>query len=313
MEPLDLAGGRRAPGRRQQVVDAVLPADPVEQDLGVGAPEPAGEHLAVIGQDLLRHAVAAHRLGEVRAHGPARCPQHQPGADHEPGVVIDPGEDLGLPPVGQQDPADDVHLPQLHRSAALPALEAPVTAAPGQRVDQPGPLQRPVDPRARGHRVHAGPGGLVHEPTGTPVRVATTRLEHPDLDGGIHLVRAPAGTVGTIGQSRQTLGLVPAEPPMDRLARHVEPVRHLHDRNAIADHREHCLVPLLHDTQLHQHVGECHGSGGASVTHQPEPRNPSAGAEMSRVRRNHTISVVGPPGLEPGTCGLRVRCSARLS
>ena len=23
--------------------------------------------------------------------------------------------------------------------------------------------------------------------------------------------------------------------------------------------------------------------------------------------------MVGPPGLEPGTCGLRVRCSAKLS
>jgi hypothetical protein len=47
MEPLDLAGGGRAPRGRQQVVDPVLAADPVEQDLGVGGPEPAGEDLAV--------------------------------------------------------------------------------------------------------------------------------------------------------------------------------------------------------------------------------------------------------------------------
>jgi hypothetical protein len=65
-----------------------------------------------------------------------------------------------------------------------------------------------------------------------------------------------------------------------------EALGHLHDRNAIADHREHCLTPLLHNTQLHQHAGERYGSGGASVTHQPEPCNPSAGADTSRIRRN---------------------------
>src|SRR5205823_8289202 len=35
---------------------------------------------------------------------------------------------------------------------------------------------------------------------------------------------------------------------------------------------------------------ECHGSGGAGVTHHPEPRNPSPGADVSRVRRNQTRS-----------------------
>ena len=66
---------------------------------------------------------------------------------------------------------------------------------------------------------------------------------------------------------------------MDRLARHVEAAGYLHDRDTIADHREHCLVPLLHDTQLHQHVGECVADQAepaspisrSSVTHQPEP------------------------------------------
>lgn len=36
--------------------------------------------------------------------------------------------------------------------------------------------------------------------------------------------------MGTIGEPREALGLVPAQPPMDRLARHVETVRHLHER-----------------------------------------------------------------------------------
>jgi hypothetical protein len=40
--------------------------------------------------------------------------------------------------------------------------------------------------------------------------------------------------------------------------------------------------------RLQQHARECHGSGGAGVTHHPEPRNASAGADVSRVRWNQT-------------------------
>ena len=80
------------------------------------------------------------------------------------------------------------------------------------------------------------------------------------------LVRAPRGLVGPVDQSGKALGLVPPEPPVDGLARDVEPVRDLDDRNTIADDREHCLVPLLHDTQLPQHAG--------SVTDQVEPVSP---------------------------------------
>jgi len=148
MEPLDLARGRWAPGGGEQVVDAVLAADPVEQHLGVLGAKPPGEDLAVIGQHLLGDAVGAHRLGEVGADRPAGRSHHHPRADHEPGVVVDAGQDLALGPVGEQHPADDVHLPKLHRSAPLPPAEPAVPAAPGLRVDQLGTLERPVDPRA---------------------------------------------------------------------------------------------------------------------------------------------------------------------
>ena len=76
VEPLDLAGGGGAPGSGQQMVDPVLPADPIEQDLDVFDPEPTGEHLSVIGQDLLGYPVAAHGLGEVGAHRAAGGPEH---------------------------------------------------------------------------------------------------------------------------------------------------------------------------------------------------------------------------------------------
>jgi hypothetical protein len=37
-------------------------------------------------------------------------------------VVVDAGDDLDLGAVGEVEPPDDVHLPQLHRTRALPAL-----------------------------------------------------------------------------------------------------------------------------------------------------------------------------------------------
>jgi hypothetical protein len=56
------------------VIDPVLPADPIEQDLGVLVPEPPREDLAVVGEDLLGHAVAGERLGD------GRPPERSPGA-----------------------------------------------------------------------------------------------------------------------------------------------------------------------------------------------------------------------------------------
>ena len=73
--------------------------------------------------------------------------------------------------------------------------------------------------------------------------------------------------MGSVHEAGQAMVLVATQPPVDGLTRHVEPVGHLDDRNAIADDREHCLVPLLHDTQLHQHVREC-------VADQAEPASP---------------------------------------
>jgi hypothetical protein len=214
--------------------------------------------------------------------------------------------------VGEQDTADDIHLPQLHRPAPFPALEPAVAAASGLRVDQPRPLERPIDPRARRRRLDDRPRGLVDQPAWTPVRVATTGFEHPDLDGRIHLMRTTGWSMGAIGEPAEPLILIPPQPPVHRLARDSEAPRDLHHRNAITDHREHRLIPLFHDTQLHQHARECVADQAepaspirrSRVTHQAKPCHPSGEADMSRIRRNQTNRSA--PG-RIRTCDLRIR------
>ena len=58
VEALDLAGGRRAARRGEQVADAVLAAEAVEEHQARATPEARREHLAVVGEDLLGGAVA---------------------------------------------------------------------------------------------------------------------------------------------------------------------------------------------------------------------------------------------------------------
>ena len=276
----------------QQVLDAVLPADPVEQHLGVLRAEPAGEHLAVVGQDLLRHPVAAHRARRSGRTPPGgwRAPSPRRRRTNREWSSI-PVSTLHCRPSARHHPADDVHLPQLHRSAPLPPLEPPVATTPACGSIRFGPLQRPVDPRAGGHRVHAcarrpraragaGPspgcvGALSSTQTST---LGSIWCEH--LGGRWDRSTSPA----------QALVLVPPQPPVDRLARDAEAGCHLHDRNAIADHREHCLIPLLHDTQLHQHARECVADQAepaspirrSRVTHQPEPICHASGGTKHR-------------------------------
>ncbi|MDP8928103.1 MAG: hypothetical protein M3O70_05880 [Actinomycetota bacterium] len=45
----------------QEVADAVVVADPVEQHRPLARPEPASEHLAIVGEDPVGHAMAAQR------------------------------------------------------------------------------------------------------------------------------------------------------------------------------------------------------------------------------------------------------------
>lgn len=142
MEAFDLAGGGRGIGRGQDVVDPVLAADAVEEHLHRRLEQATGEDLAVVGQDLVRHAVPAQSGAEAFTDLARPFAVHEAGRDAVPGVVIQAGEGLGRGSIRELEAADHIELPQLHRRGSLPALEVflPVPPADGiyhSRSDQP--------------------------------------------------------------------------------------------------------------------------------------------------------------------------------
>jgi hypothetical protein len=69
--------------------DSVVEADAVEQHVGGLAPQPTGEDLAVVGQDLLRDAVGVKRLNKRVADWPRSRSSHHVRDHAEAGMVID--------------------------------------------------------------------------------------------------------------------------------------------------------------------------------------------------------------------------------
>ena len=68
MEAFDLARRGWAARLGQKVLDAVLPADPIKEHLDRWVMESAGEHLAVVGQNLLRNPKGLQRRAQPRAN-----------------------------------------------------------------------------------------------------------------------------------------------------------------------------------------------------------------------------------------------------
>jgi hypothetical protein len=106
------------------------------------------------------------------------------------------------------------------------------------------------------------------------------------------LVGAGGGPVGAIDQAREATDLVAGDPCVDALTGHPEALSDLGDLPAILHHRQDRLIPLFHDTQLHQHrpppreMRRCQASAGATVKDQPEP--------VSRINRNSVNHQVTP-------------------
>ena len=281
-------------GCGEQVLDPVLPADPVEEHLDRRVVEPAGEHLAVVGQDLLGDPVACasppparHRPRWVRSRGISRAETQNREWSSTPVSA------LAVRPVGQHEPAHDVHLPQLHRRAALPPLPrsgAP-PAAPGVDQARPGPApDRPPDSRRQ--RRHARPGQLDHDPPRTPRRMQPTHLQHPDLDHGRHLMRTRPRPVRPIRQPLQTAGLVPASHACS-VCRDT-PTRPRPPMTVTAIARS---PPAPPDTAAPPRSSpssrECQGSAEAAVKHQPKHCQASTEARTSSIRPKQHTNAVG--------------------
>ena len=123
--------------------------------------------------------------------------------------------------------------------------------------ERPRPARR--TPGFAGHRrrrTREREPRLMGKPARTPPRMLATPLQH----GG----PPPPGPSGAgTGQ-----------PGVHALPRHPEVLRDRTDRPAVTDDRQHSLIPLPHDTQLHQHA--------ESVKDQPEPVS-----SISRNRVKH--------------------------
>ncbi len=179
-------------------------------------------------------------------------------------MVVDAGDHLGLGAVGQHHAADDVHLPQLHRPAALPAPVILAAAATRHRLDQPVPHEDPVDGAQRGYRAGAAAAAqLVVQPALPPPGMATAQFADRRLHLRADLRRMPVRAMRAVGQPVKALVGIPAQPPVHRLPGHPEPLGNLGHRQTGPD-LQHGAIPLLHHAQLNQHSAECHGSSEAT-------------------------------------------------
>lgn len=205
-------------------------------------------------------------MGADRAQGGAR---HDPGADDEPAVVVDAGEELRLGPVLAEHPADDVHLPELHGPAPLPALvgrEGPLLARDGE----PAARQHAMDGREARGRL-AAPGQGEGDAPGAPVGVGESQLDDRRGALPVELAGHRVGTVAVVAQPDHPLGLVARHPGVDRLAADADLARHLGDGEAVPDDHLHRLVALLHLADL--------------LEHEPPPRREveTSGGRVSRI------------------------------
>jgi hypothetical protein len=167
-------------------------------------------------------------------------------------VVVDPGDDLALGTVGEQDAAHHVHLPQLHGTGVLPALVVVQPAPPGLGVDQPVADQAAVD-RGPGGRLGEFSAQLGQDGSGAPARMGSAHGHDPGLDLGGDLVGTPIRPGAAVRERPEALGGVANQPSVDGAP--VDPVAggDVGDPGTVQGlpHRE---VTLLNHRQLREHV-----------------------------------------------------------
>gem|GEM_PF-4961002 len=147
-------------------------------------------------------------------------------------MIIDAGEHLALPTVGQVDAANEVELPQVHRRFALP----PLVLAPMLlflTADQPVANQYPVHRGPRRRRRNPCRGQFERDPSGTPAWMCPPHFAREGFDVGPYPGRAGPGSPRCLLQCLDTPGRVLRHPRVDRLPRHPVPDGHLADGRSV--------------------------------------------------------------------------------
>jgi hypothetical protein len=211
------------------------------------------EDLAVVGEDLLWHPVTLEGLGEEGADRPGRRPGHDARTHAETAVIIDAGQHLALGAVVEEDPADNVHLPELHGARTLPALVGAQPLALLLGLDEVVAHQGPIDGHVRGHRFDLLAPELVLETDRAPGGMALAQCDDPRFDFRIDLVRARFGLVRALVERGQPALFIALHPPIDGLAAHAVRDRCFTDRQAVSDDGQDCVITLFHFAELHEH------------------------------------------------------------
>ena len=176
-----------------------------------------GEHLAVVGEDLIRDPVAGKGIGEDLTDRLGGRSTHEPCGHAEPGVIIDPGHDLQFGPIVEQHPTHHVHLPQLHGTFPFPATELFAALAPATELDQAVALEAPVDGRARGD-FGLGLPELVLDAPWSPAGVEPAEFTDRCLHLRFDLVGTAGWAMRAVGQCCEPASFVPGDPVMHALA-----------------------------------------------------------------------------------------------
>lgn len=119
-------------------------------------------------------------------------------------------------------------------------------------------------------------------------------------------------------RARQSLARIPAQPPMNGLARHAIATSYVSHAGAVVEHLEHRPIPLFHEPQLHQHGSgplrrgrvrpqrrrpEPAGRGCSDVVEMAEPVSPTYRSFTRYSRGIRTLAR----GIDAGWAPLRGR------
>jgi hypothetical protein len=204
---------------------------------------------------------------------------------------------------------DDIHLPELHGTAALPTLVVGSGTLARRRLERLMSHQGAIDRGATWDRGEALLGEVGADRARSPPRMLSAHLDDSGFDHRGHLVRTALGHRALVGQGGHATGRIATQPGVDRVAAHLVAASYVGHAHPVED-VDHRPIALFHQLELHQHgrppsdlsttastakevatatwwtlAGtKCQAGTGASVAQVPEPR-----LEVSGRYRSHAV------------------------